>query len=64
MKSFQQEISATHPMNFDAGCGELELKADSLAMELVGERHSKRELVDLVRWLILLSPQSFPKELK
>ena len=32
---------------------ELGFKADALAMKLVGERHEKRELVNLVRWLIL-----------
>lgn len=37
--------------------GALELAADGLAMKLVGERHEKRDLVNLVRWLILRKPQ-------
>jgi len=41
-------------MDDDAPLGALE--ADALAMELVHERHSKRDLVDLVRWLILRNP--------
>ena len=49
--TFQNQIDATHPMNDDAPAGALE--ADSLAMTLVGERHDKRDLVDLVRWLLL-----------
>jgi hypothetical protein len=51
--TYQAEINRTHPMS--KGSGDAELKADELAMKLVGERHSKRDLVDLVRWLILLA---------
>ena len=51
MKTFQKEIDATHPENDTSGGREL--AADSLAMVLVGERHEKRELVNLVRWLLL-----------
>lgn len=32
------------------------MKADAWAMDLVHDRHSKRQLVDLVRWLILGAP--------
>ena len=56
MKTFQKEIDATHPMNFDVDCGTAELAADALAMKLVGERYEKRDLVNLVRWLILRKP--------
>jgi hypothetical protein len=28
-------------------------KAENMAMKLVGERHEKRDLVNLVRWLIM-----------
>lgn len=47
---FSSEIAASHPtiLHTDAA-----YKADSMAMKLVGERHEKRDLVNLVRWLIL-----------
>lgn len=53
--TYQTEIDATHPME-DAS-GPLEIHADDLAMKLVGERHEKRDLVNLVRWLILRKPE-------
>ncbi len=52
--TFKARIDATHPMHEYAPTGALE--ADALAMQLVGERHGKRDLVDLVRWLILRNP--------
>ena len=52
--AFQREIDSTHPA-LDAS-GELEIEADAMAMKLVGERHEKRDLVNLVRWLILREP--------
>ncbi len=55
MKTFQDQIDKTHPVRLDGSC--VEDKADSLAMKLVGERHEKRELVNLVRWLILRNPE-------
>ena len=55
MKTLQSQIDATHPEN--EGAGEKELIADTLAMTLVGERYDKRELVDLVRYLILRNPE-------
>lgn len=47
----QNEIDETHPMN--GSCGDRELAADAIAMELVGDRHDKRDLVNLVRYLLL-----------
>lgn len=58
-KTFQNEIDATHPME-DPGVP-LAFEADDLAMKLVGERHDKRDLVDLVRWLILRKPDGLIK---
>lgn len=57
--TYQQEIDATHPMEDFKNVAEqtLSCNADALAMKLVGERHAKRDLVDLVRWLILRNPQ-------
>lgn len=55
MKTYQKAIDATHPMEDSSGA--LELAANGLAMKLVGERHEKRDLVNLVRWLILRRPQ-------
>lgn len=48
--TYQPQIEATHPITDDSWEA---LAADAQAMKLVGERHSKRDLVDLVRWLIL-----------
>ncbi len=48
--TYEDEITASHPMELDTPEG---FAADMLAMTLVGERHSKRDLVNLVRWLIL-----------
>lgn len=57
-KRFQDEIDATHPMNdFPPEREAAIFAADRMAMELVGERHEKRELVHLVRWLILRNPE-------
>jgi len=52
---YQEEIDATHPMvDFESPSSEREsMNADALAMYLVGERHGKRDLVDLVRWLLI-----------
>lgn len=47
---FEKEIEASHPVTADTDYSYL---ADALAMRLVGERHSKRDLVNLVRWLIM-----------
>lgn len=47
-------IEASHPMETEeAGV----MDADSLAMHLVGARHEKRELVNLVRWLLIGAPE-------
>ena len=56
--TYQSLINATHPEEQPTGSVEeaLSFKADALAMKLVGERGSKRDLVDLVRWLILRYP--------
>lgn len=43
-------IDASHPI--ETGVTE----ADTLAMKLVGSRHGKRDLVDLVRWLLIGAP--------
>lgn len=48
--TYEKEITASHPMQIDT---EEAFKADVMAMKLVGERHEKRELVNLIRWLIL-----------
>lgn len=53
--TFENEIHASHPMRFTDNQDKMNsvYKADVLAMKLVGERHEKRDLVNLVRWLIL-----------
>ena len=46
-------IDASHPMEpGEAGV----MDADALAMHLVGARYEKRELVNLVRWLLIGAP--------
>ena len=46
-------IDASHPVETDDANL---LHADALAMRLVGARHDKRELVNIVRWLLLKAP--------
>lgn len=48
--TYEDEIEASHPLTSDNEKAE---RADVMAMKLVGQRHSKRDLVDLVRWLIM-----------
>lgn len=48
--TYENEIKASHPVVL--GIKET-AKADAMAMKLVGERHDKRDLVNLVRWLIM-----------
>lgn len=59
--TYKKLIDQTHPMALDKG-PELDraFDADTLAMKLVGERHGKRDLVDLVRWLIMKRPELLP----
>lgn len=52
----QAEIDATHPMNDGVTC----YAEDEAAMQLVGERRGKRELVDLVRTLLIRANQPQP----
>ena len=47
---FEYEINESHVMHSEDS---IKYDAESLAMELVGERYSKREFVNLVRWLIM-----------
>lgn len=49
----QEEIDATHPEGCPAEMYLQSLEADQFAMELVHDRHGKRELVNLVRFLLL-----------
>lgn len=48
--TYEKEIKDSHPTRTDNEKGYL---ADAMAMKLVGQRHSKRDLIDLVRWLIM-----------
>jgi hypothetical protein len=48
--TYEKEIKASHPTRTD---NKKDYLADAMAMKLVGQRHSKRDLVDLVRWLIM-----------
>lgn len=48
--TYEEEIKASHPVRLDT---KKAYDADAIAMALVGERHAKRDLVNLVRWLLL-----------
>jgi hypothetical protein len=48
--TYENEIDESHPTVVDTNFA---YEADAMAMKLVGERHGKRELVNLVRWLIM-----------
>jgi hypothetical protein len=56
--TYQKAIDASHPCDQPDGSPQeaLSFAADTLAMKLVGEREGKRDLVDLVRWLIMRKP--------
>lgn len=54
-RTLQNRIDATHPT--EDGAPEKALAADAMAMQLVHDRHSKRDLVNLVRWLIVERPE-------
>jgi hypothetical protein len=48
--TYENQIKESHPMRHN----KVEVyAAEEMAMKLVGERHEKRELVNLVRWLIM-----------
>jgi len=51
---YENEIKASHPMRH---CTPEAYAWDALAMTLVGERYEKRDLVNLVRWLIMEGAQ-------
>lgn len=49
-EEIQQAIDASHPETLETSrC----LAADQLAMMLIHNRHEKREIVNLIRWLLL-----------
>lgn len=52
-EEIQRAIDATHPETLDTSRS---LAADQLAMMLIHNRHEKREIVNLLRWLILDAP--------
>ena len=55
--TYQNLIESTHPESVEDKHFDEAATADMIAMGLVGERHGKRELVDLVRMLIMLRPK-------
>ena len=56
-EEIQRAIDATHPEALDTSRS---IDADELAMMLVHNRHGKREIVNLIRWIILDSPNVEP----
>jgi len=58
-KTFGAEIDAAHPMSADTPTAS-DFARHELAMKLVGERHAKYELVDLVNWLLGYRERELP----
>ena len=58
--AYEDKIKKSHPAHTD---NEKCYLADNMAMKLVGERHGKRDLVDLVRWLIMDNAKTVNKDL-
>lgn len=58
-KTFGAEIEAAHPMSADTPTAS-DFTRHELAMKLVGERHAKYELVDLVNWLLGCRERELP----
>jgi len=59
-KTYLTQIDASHPMMLNSTDG---FDADMIAMKLVGEQHDKRELINLVRWLILDKASTVRKDI-
>jgi hypothetical protein len=55
-EEIQRAIDATHPATMHTSRS---LAADQLAMMLIHKRHGKREIVNLIRWLLLDSPNAY-----
>ena len=58
--TYEEDIKASHPTRTDNEKG---YSADAMAMKLVGERHGKRDLVNLVRWLIMDNANTVNKDI-
>ena len=59
-EAIQAAIDASHPVEQIADLGNLEtqrcLDADALAMNLISGRHGKRQIVNMIRWLLMGAP--------
>ena len=59
-EAIQPAIDASHPVEQIADLGNLQtqrcLDADALAMNLISGRHSKREIVNMIRWILMGAP--------
>lgn len=58
--SYKKEIEKSYPTIHHT---KEAYEADMMATKLVGERHSKRDFVDLVRWLILDNSQTVVQDI-
>lgn len=58
--TYKSEIHISHPVVTDET---FDYEADAMAMKLVGERVRKRDLVNLVRWLIMDRSETVNKDL-
>jgi hypothetical protein len=56
----QRAIDASHPVEQIADMSNLEtqrcLEADALAMNLMTGRHGKRDIVNMIRWILMGAP--------
>ena len=52
-------IAANHPVEVETGKCYI---ADALAMDLIHARHEKREIVNLLRWVLMGCPSRDPGE--
>lgn len=61
-EEIQAAIDASHPVEQIADMSNLAtqgcLDADALAMRLIHDRHGKREIVDLLRWVLMGAPNA------
>jgi hypothetical protein len=61
-EAMQASINASHPVEQIADLGNVEtqrcLEADALAMSLIQGKHDKREIVNMIRWILMGAPNT------
>jgi len=59
-RKYEDEVENSHP---EISEDPIRFKADAMAMELVKDRQSKRELVNVIRWLIMDNAKTVNEEI-